>query len=135
MDRPFNKPGLSPEEFLRLVAHEDTLSQGLHRRATKHTPFVILRIHDPWCNEYVARFPALKEFITKDRVTKAPTLEVRVLNADPGRGNRKSQSCSSSGEYNSKPSSGGSGSSKIETTSIPLIPIPLSSTQGPLSAT
>ena len=132
MDRPFNKPGLSPEEFLRIVAHEDTLSQSLQRRAAAPAPpFVTLRIVDPFCYEHMALFPWLKEFVTKEGVSKAPVLHVRVSPADPGRGNRKTQSFSEIANNTRHPQSDDPPPSKIETTSYPLKPIPLSFTQAP----
>ena len=134
MARAFNQTGLLPEEFLRLVSQEDTLSQSLQRRAASPTPpYITIRIIDPWCYAHVALAPYLKEFITKDRVTKAPTLEVRVIAGDPGGGNKKSQSFSSSADNTHPPQSDDPPPSKIETTSFPFKPIPLSSNLTPLT--
>ena len=70
VDRPFNKPGLSPEEFLRIVAHEDTLSQSLQRRAAAPAPpFITLRIPDPHCYKFMALCSWLKEFVIKEGVS------------------------------------------------------------------
>jgi hypothetical protein len=134
VDRPFNKPDLSPEEFLRIVAHGDTLSQSLQRRAASPAPpFVTLRIVDPQCYKFMALFPWLKEFIIKEGVSKAPVLQVLVSPGDPGRSNRKSQSFSEIANNTCQPPSGGPGPSNMTRPSYPFKPIPLSSTQAPLT--
>jgi hypothetical protein len=73
--RPYNNPNLSPIEFLEAAMHCDTLSIALRVKAARaltsiHTkapqPPVTIRIKDPYSHEYLARFPWLKEFATKD---------------------------------------------------------------------
>ena len=75
MTHPCNNPNLSPIEFLEAVMHDDTFSIALRAKAAKaltliHTkapvPPITIRIKDPYCHEYLARFPWLKEFTTKD---------------------------------------------------------------------
>src|SRR5262249_5556584 len=75
MTHPCNNPNLSPIEFLEAVMHDDTFSIALRAKAAKaltliHTkapvPPITIRIKDPYCHEYLARFPWLKEFAAKD---------------------------------------------------------------------
>src|SRR5215510_12883043 len=75
MTHPCNNPNLSPIEFLEAVMHDDTFSIALRAKAAKaltliHTkasvPPITIRIKDPYCHEYLARFPWLKEFAAED---------------------------------------------------------------------
>jgi len=75
MTHPCNNPNLSPIEFLEAVTHDDTFSIALRAKAAKaltliHTkapvPPITIHIKDPYSHEYLARFPWLKEFATKD---------------------------------------------------------------------
>ena len=75
MTHPCNNPNLSPEEFLQRVMVDDTFSMALRVKAaaaltsiqTKApVPPITIHIKDPYSYEYLARFPWLKEFATKD---------------------------------------------------------------------
>ena len=75
MTHPCNNPNLSPIEFLEAVMHDDAFSMAVRVKAAKaltliHTkapqPSVTIRIRDPYSYEYLARYPWLKEFATKD---------------------------------------------------------------------
>jgi hypothetical protein len=73
--RPYNKPNLSPIEFLEAVMHCDTLSIALRAKAAKaltliHTkapvPPITIHIKDPYSHEYLTRFPWLKKLAAEN---------------------------------------------------------------------
>src|SRR5215831_5593386 len=112
MTHPCNNPNLSPIEFLEAVMHDDTFSIALRAKAAKavtliHTkaplPPVTIRIKDPYCHEYLARIPWLKEFAAED----------------PEQVNTNSQSKSRIRPDNAQPSSETPGPINTETTSNP----------------
>src|SRR5262249_55583441 len=112
MTHPCNNQNLSPEEFLQRVMVDDTFSMTLRVKAaaaltsiqTKaHVPPITIRIKDPYCHEYLARFPWLKEFAAKD----------------PEQINENSQSKSRIRPDNPQPSSETPGPTNIETNSYP----------------
>jgi hypothetical protein len=74
MVHPCNDPNLSPEEFPQRVMVDDTFSMALRVKAASALtaiqtkapqPPITIRIKDPYCHEYLARFPWLKEFVAK----------------------------------------------------------------------
>jgi hypothetical protein len=112
MTHPCNNPNLSPIEFLEAVMHDDAFSIALRAKAAKaltsiHTkapvPPITIHIKDPYSHEYLARFPWLKEFATKD----------------PEQVNTNSQSKSRILPDNPQPSSETPGPTNIETNSYP----------------
>src|SRR5215469_12229920 len=112
MTHPCNNPNLSPEEFLQRVMVDDTFSMALRVKAAAaltsiHTkapvPPITIHIKDPYSYEYLARFPWLKEFATKD----------------PEQVNTNSQSKSRIRPDNPQPSSETPGPTNIETDSYP----------------
>jgi hypothetical protein len=65
---PCDDPGLSPTEFLIRVMHDDLFSYSLRVKAAAALtaieakapiPPITIRIKDPFCYEYAARFPGL----------------------------------------------------------------------------
>jgi hypothetical protein len=71
-ERPWNRPDISPIELLQEVMRTDLLSMPLRMKAAKYLAFIeaqapqsacTIRIPYDYSDEYLKRFPFLKEYI------------------------------------------------------------------------